>query len=126
MRPPSTHHRICCIPFQGIIHGPLSFLDPRIEHLRLGFTELIRSLTLVPLPVPPPPTSPPMPMSMPMSFSLILKLVPYSPPSKPSGKNTVDEIGFRRTTTYKLAPSAYRNDGHPKGAYAYEACDERW
>jgi len=120
--------RLCGFPLQGIAHSPLSSLDPRVEHLRLGLTELIRSPTLAPWPAPPPPTSPPVHMSLFLSSFLPLpKLAPY--PSKPSGKNTVKEVRFGRpdatTTPHKLVTRACRDDGRRKGAYAYEGCDER-
>lgn len=34
-----------------------------------------------------------------------------------------DSVGT--ITTHELAPSAYRNDGQPKGTYAYGTCEER-
>jgi hypothetical protein len=112
-----THHRLCCFPLRRTIHTPSSFLDPRVEHLRLGFAELIRSPT--PAPPRPPPTSPPMRMLfllsfLSLSFLPLPKLPRQSPPS--SRKDTVDEPCQGRVrrpddpTTPKLAPCAYRDD----------------
>ena len=116
-----SHHRPRCFPLESIIHC----VDPRVEHLRPRSTEIV--------PRPPTASAPPLHDSFRScptlsSYLTRLTLLLKSPPSKPRRSNPIGELsqdkaGIARSD--KPVPGAYQNGGKRKGAYAYQACEER-